>query len=59
MKNADYKIEKRTLEVVANNCAVTISFESDPLETSIWHYVFDALSRRKEASIKPTGIPLE
>ena len=59
MKKTEYDAQKRVLKATVNDCAVTVSFEADPTEAGIWHYVFDALSRRKEASAQPAGIPLE
>ncbi len=59
MENIEYDMQKRVLKAAVKGCAVTVSFETAPTEASIWHYVFEALSRRKKAPVQPAGIPLE
>ena len=59
MENYNYDLQKKTLRVMANVCAVTVSFETDPAETSVWHYVFSALSCAKETDVQPVDPPLK
>lgn len=50
MTKSNYDPQRRALNIEDNDCPITISFESSEPETCIWHYVFLALSRKKELS---------
>ena len=54
-----YDTQKHELTLNINNSLVKLAFESDAPETSIWHYVFTALSEQKPPSVQPAAAPLE
>lgn len=54
-----YDIQKHELTLDINDTLVKLTFESDAPETSIWHYVFTALTEREPPSVQPAAAPLE
>lgn len=59
MEVCNYDVQMKTLRVMAHGCAITVSFETDPAETSVWHYIFSALSCAKETDVQPVDLPLK
>lgn len=54
-----YDIQKREAILEMNHSIVRFTFEGDRPETSIWHYVFSALSGRVCPSVQHPEETLE
>lgn len=54
-----YDIQKHELTIDINGSPVKLTFESDALEISIWHYVFSALTEQEPPSVQSSAMPLE
>lgn len=52
-----YDIPKRELTLAVDDSQVKVIFECDPPQTSIWHYVFSALSEQELYSVQ--SMPLK
>lgn len=58
-KAPNYDPENRKLQMTANGCSITVSFDCQDTETCIWHYVFAALAKQEPPPVQSADATLE